>query len=237
MASPSARDADASDAASVRSRSASASACCWSVRIRSAESARSRSVSSAASPADPGGLLAGVGQRLLGRRQPLLRLRLKTAQFLGGLGAAGLDGLLGLLAQLPGGLLGVRPDRLGLLGGLGAQPLGLHLRVRSRVSSACRRRLVARSMASVRTFSLSAVAVCRSSSASALALASSSSADLAASSICATASRRASARIDSPLGDRVGAQLLGLAAQPAGLLLQLDRLGAVLPWCRPSPRP
>ena len=30
------------------------------------------------------------------------------------------------------------------------------------------------------------------------------------------------------LGDRVGAQLLGLAAQPAGLLLELDRLGAVL---------
>ncbi len=30
------------------------------------------------------------------------------------------------------------------------------------------------------------------------------------------------------LGDRVGAQLLGLAAQPAGLLLELDGLGAVL---------
>ncbi len=30
------------------------------------------------------------------------------------------------------------------------------------------------------------------------------------------------------LGDRLGAQLLGLAAQPAGLLLKLDRLGAVL---------
>ena len=72
------------------------------------------------------------------------------------------------------------------------------------------------------------MAVWRSSSASAFALPSSSSAVLAASSICWTASRRASRADPLALGDRVGAQLLGLAAQPAGLLLELDRLGAVL---------